>query len=239
MQMWNDLHYALRVARKVGGIYPRSCPGCGYQGKFKAFGMPPRFDARCPQCGALERHRLFILADQALDLIPQSSDVLHVAPEALLRDRLQRRCHRYVSLDLYDASADVQEPLEKTSFADACFDVVLCSHVLEHVDDRAAMREIYRVLKAGGTLLAMVPIIEGWQSTYENADASAADATQRDLHFGQWDHIRYYGRDFRDRLKDAGFMLREYTAEGEAVIQFGLNRGEKLFIARKPEAAQA
>lgn len=233
MSILSDLHYALRVAVKVGGVHPRRCPGCGHHGKFKAFGMPPRFDAKCPQCGTLERHRLFILADEALQLVPQGSEVLHVAPEALIRDRLKSRCSRYVSLDLYDPKADVQEPLEKTSFPDESFDVVVCSHVLEHVDDRAAMREMHRVLKRDGKLLAMVPIIEGWVRTYENQSASVAGEKQRDLHFGQWDHIRYYGRDFRDRLTEADFDVVEYTAEGEAVIQYGLSRGEKVFIARK------
>ena len=237
MGMLSDLHYSLRVAAKVGGIHPRNCPGCGHQGKFKAFGMPPRFDAQCPRCGTLERHRLFILADEALQLIQPGTQVLHVAPEPLLRDRLKKRASRYVSLDLYDPKADVQESLEKTSFPDHSFDVVICSHVLEHVDDRAALREMHRVLKPGGKLLAMVPIVEGWNITYENNGASQAGEKERDLHFGQWDHIRYYGRDFRDRIGEAGFALNEYTAEGEAVIRYGLSRGEKLFIALKAASA--
>jgi len=99
------------------------------------------------------------------------------------------------------------------------------------VDDRAALSELHRVLVLGGVLIASVPIVEGWDTTYENR--SIVDPIERDLHFGQSDHVRYYGRDFRTRLSEAGFAVEEVTAEGPYVIKHALLRGEKLFICSK------
>lgn len=172
-----------------------------------------------------------MLADQRGQLIADGADVLHVAVDPILRDRIRPRCRRYVTLDLFHP-ADVQEPLERTSFPDASFDHVICCHVLEHVDDRRALREVFRVLRPKGTMLVMVPVVEGWDATYENA--AVESPRERELHFGQGDHVRYYGRDLRARIRDAGFQLSEATAEGPDVVTFGLLRGEKLFIASKP-----
>jgi SAM-dependent methyltransferase len=194
--------------------------------------MPPRFDAACPECGSLERHRLFVLADRAHKLVRASSDVLHIAPELIIGKYVRARCGRYTTLDLFRDDADVKEPIEKTSLASESFDHIVCSHVLEHVDDRRALAEMFRLLRPQGSLLAMVPIIEGWDATYERPEiTSEADC---ELHFGQGDHIRYYGRDFRDRIRSAGFNMTEFTSEGPEVVTHGLLPGEKLFVATKP-----
>lgn len=174
-----------------------------------------------------------MLTDQRHQLVSKGADVLHVAVDPILCERIRPRCRRYVTLDLYQP-ADVREPVERTSFASETFDHVICCHVLEHVDDRRALREIFRVLRPGGTLLAMVPVVEGWDSTYE--DPSVASKHDRALHFGQGDHVRYYGRDLRSRIREAGFDLSEITAEGRDVVTFSLFRGEKVFIATKPAA---
>jgi ubiquinone/menaquinone biosynthesis C-methylase UbiE len=103
--------------------------------------------------------------------------------------------------------------------------------VLEHVDDTKALAEIYRVLKSKGVALIMLPVIEGWARTYENPRVKTAEERKR--HYGQADHVRYYGADIRDRIKAAGFALDEFTAEGEDVLTYALQRGEKVFIATK------
>ena len=109
---------------------------------------------------------------------------------------------------------------------------MVCSHVLEHVNDRKALRELKRILRPSGTAILMVPIVEGWDTTYEDPSVSSPEG--RDLHFGQSDHIRFYGRDFRDRVRDAGFELTEFTAEEPDVSRYGLLRGDKVFFARRP-----
>lgn len=192
--------------------------------------MPPRFDAQCPGCDALERHRLFVLACRALDLFARPLDVLHFAPEPAIRAYVSPRASRYVTADISGLGVDRKESIEAISLPDASFDVVIASHVLEHVDDRRALRELRRVLRPPGLLLCMVPIIEGWDTTYENG--AVHDGAARELHFGQSDHVRYYGRDFRERLRSAGFDLTEYTADGMLSPRYGLLRGEKVFLAR-------
>jgi ubiquinone/menaquinone biosynthesis C-methylase UbiE len=137
---------------------------------------------------------------------------------------------RYVTADLAPG-ADLQLNIEKIDLPASEFDVIVCSHVLEHVRDGAAMAELFRVLKPGGLALIMVPIAEGWLETYE--DMSVESPSDREVHFGQSDHVRYYGADFPKRLERAGFDVTTFTASGAATVRHSLFRGEKLFIARR------
>ena len=92
--------------------------------------------------------------------------------------------------------------IQAIAVPDASYDCVVCSHVLEHADDAKALCEIYRVLKPGGVALIMLPVIEGWATTYENpAVTSPEDRKKR--HYGQADHVRYYGADMRNRIMGA------------------------------------
>jgi ubiquinone/menaquinone biosynthesis C-methylase UbiE len=101
--------------------------------------------------------------------------------------------------------------LTRLGFASDFFDVILCSHVLEHIDDdRAALRELRRVLKPGGTVVLQHPIRDV-QQTLE--DPSITSPEERLHHYGQADHVRMYGRDFVDRLAEASFSSQVVTAE--------------------------
>lgn len=222
--------YLFGVLRGLRGVHPRDCTCCGHHGRFRAFGIPPRFDAQCPRCGALERHRLFVLASQFFGFLGPGADVLHFAPEPALAAYVRNRAARYVTADVTGVGVDRQENIEAMSLSDASFDVVIASHVLEHVDDRKALDEVRRILRPSGVLACMVPIVEGWESTYENSGVVTPAA--RELHFGQRDHVRFYGRDFRDRLTGAGFSLQEFTADGDLSPRYALVRGEKVFVAR-------
>ena len=144
---------------------------------------------------------------------------------------LREKAKNYVSGDLTPGRGDRVINIESIDFADGSFDGVVCSHVLEHVDDRSALAELHRVLKPGGLALIMLPVIEGWARTWE--PESVRTPEQRKRHFGQADHLRFYGADVRERIRAAGFSLEEFTAEGEDVLTYGLQRGEKLFIACK------
>jgi hypothetical protein len=101
-----------------------------------------------------------------------------------------------------------------------------------NVDDRVALNELYRIIAAGGLLIIMVPIIEGWCATFE--DRSLQTEADRRLHFGQGDHMRYYGADIRQRITDSSFALSEFTAVEPFIVRHGLLRGEKVFLAHRP-----
>ena len=187
------------------------CPLC--RGTFRRFlpaGRPPRPHALCPRCGTLERHRLLwrYLAERTR-LLSSPLRLLHVAPEPALERALRRVPGlEYISADFETPGVDLRLDLTALPFADASIDAILCSHVLEHVpDDRAAMREMRRVLAPDGWAILVVPVDESRETTYE--DPSITDPAARERAFGQSDHVRWYGRDYADRLREAGFAVEE------------------------------
>jgi SAM-dependent methyltransferase len=217
------------TAQDFRGLEVRRCTVCNYTGRFRPFGRPYRIDALCPRCDSLERHRLLAQYAQK-DRLFSGRKVLHFAPEPCLAEFIRSQGpDTYLASHFGDPST-LNLNLESIDLEDSCLDIVVASHVLEHVDDRRALPELRRILKPEGLLVLMVPIAEGWSTTYENP--SVHEKRQRRLHFGQTDHVRYYGSDFRGRVVDAGFELSEYTAVEPEVSLNGLLRGEKLFLAR-------
>lgn len=205
----------------------RHCPVCGHKGPFRPFGG--RRDARCPSCRTLERHRFLKLVTEREPVI--RGRLLHFAPEAAVAGFLRADAEEYVSADLM-AAADLKLNIEALDLPDRAFDTILCSHVLEHVDDAKALAELYRVLNPGGVAILAVPLVDGWEETYE--DPSIRSPAERRLHFGQHDHVRIYGRDFRARVRAAGFTLEERTALGPDCVRHALIRGDKIFLATRP-----
>ena len=176
--------------------------------KFRTFGVVPREDAQCVLCGALERHRFVWLyfgkMTNLFDGTPKR--MLHVVPERCFEARLRSRLGQdYITADLLSPRAMVKMDVADIHYPDGHFDVIYCSHVLEHVpDDRRAMREFYRVLKQGGWAILLVPITA--DRTVE--DSSVVDPSERLRVFGQEDHVRQYGADYVDRLREAGFKVK-------------------------------
>ena len=212
----------------------RVCNICEYERYFTTVGRPLRIDALCPNCGSMERHRLLILAVQRGG-IPQleekNSSVLHFAAEPCLEQIFRNRFASYATADLF-TEADLKLDMECIDVADEQYNVVVANHVLEHVDDKKASTELSRILVKGGILVCQVPLIDGWESTYED-DSITSDA-ERLMHYGQEDHVRYYGADFRQRISAGGFkLINEFTSEGEDVLRYGLLRGEKTFVFEK------
>lgn len=210
----------------------RLCNICNYSGFFKAQGA--RVDALCPKCGSLERHRHLMLMTQRCaipKLKEQDVKVLHFAPEKILESTFRQFFRNYKTADLFQ-KADLSLNIEEINLESGSYDVVIANHVLEHVDDFKACREVSRILKRNGVFVCTVPIIEGCDETYEN-DA-ITEGRHRLLHFGQSDHLRLYGKDFRERVASGGFVLEhELTAQGEDAINYALMRGDKVFVFRK------
>jgi len=174
--------------------------------------MRGRKDRQCP-CGSLERHRtLWLFFQERTDLFDgREKRVLHVAPEACLVGKLRERLGtNYITADLMDPRADISLDITDNPFRDNHFDVILCSHVLEHVpDDRKAMREFYRILKPSGWAIFMVPMFTA--PTFE--DPTITDPKERERTFGQSDHVRKYGPDFLDRLRESGFKVEDLQSK--------------------------
>jgi SAM-dependent methyltransferase len=201
-----------RLHQRVLGLSYRGtgrwCPVCETSSRrFEVYGIVPRPDALCMQCGALERHRLaWLYLQRRTDLFDgRSRKMLHVAPELALEPRLRRAVGRgYLTADLSRGRAMQVMDIENIRMPDASFDVIFCSHVLEHVnDDRRAMREFRRVLRPDGWAILLVPITA--ERTVE--DATVTDPAERLRRFGQHDHVRRYGPDYVDRLREAGFTV--------------------------------
>jgi hypothetical protein len=182
------------------------CPVCG--GRFRRF-KPDwnRADAICWRCGAHERHRaVALLWRERPELLNDAGSLLHFAPEWCFRFTPRPPGQRYVTADLDPGKGDLQLDIRALDLPDGAFDAIICSHVLEHVDDdRAALAELRRVVAPGGWVQLMVPQDLDRAETYE--DPAITDPHARRAAFWQDDHVRLYGRDFADRVRAAGFEV--------------------------------
>ena len=165
-----------------------------------------RENALCPGTLSLERHRLlWLYLERETSFLTDSIKVLHVAPEQVFYQKFRSFSHwDYTTTDLYSPLADVKADLSKLPFEDHAYDLILCNHVLEHIPDHLqALSELYRVLKKGGTLIAQVPLDLNREKTFE--DPTITDPQERSRIFGQYDHVRIYGKDYSDFLNQTGF----------------------------------
>lgn len=222
--------------QRTRGTHVANCPICGFQGVFKNFGNPPRLNALCPRCKSLERHRLFyyfLLKTPDSSATYLKSKVLHFAAEPILEKILRARFGEDYSTADLTLESDLQLDIEELNIESDSIGTVICLHVLEHVNDEKALSELYRVLQQGSFLVLAFPIIEAWEKTYENAKIQSEN--DRLIHFGQRDHIKYYGSDVRHRILKHGFQIvEEIMASPESCIEYNFLRGEKIFVCRKP-----
>ena len=189
--------------------------------KFLPYGYgTPRANVLSPSTLSLERHRLlWLYLTRETDFFSKPLKVLHVAPEQAFYKRFKNQKNlTYITTDLYSPLADVKADLCALPFEDNSFDVIFCNHVLEHIpDDTQAMRELYRVMKKGGWGIFQVPQDINRAHTFE--DDTIIDPAERTRIFGQYDHVRVYGLDYFDRLRQVGFEVEEivysthFTAE--------------------------
>lgn len=200
-----DLHRRRTSRPMAPGLL--HCPVCGDSAAaFLPFGLGGRRNALCPGCGSLERHRfLWLYLTRHTRLLRRVARVLHTAPEPCLEPRLRALPNlHYRSVDLFDPAADVQADLCDLPFGDGEFDLLLSSHVLEHLpDDRPALTELARVLRRGGRAVIMVPYDPALPETEEGGHVSSP--RERMARFGHPYHYRNYGADFPARLAAAGF----------------------------------
>lgn len=213
----------------VGGVADRECPICGYRGQFSA--VRHKVDIWCPSCDSRPRHRLMKLWLDTEDPIRPGWRILHFAAEPCLHAAMTAKDVDYVTADI-DGDYDLTLDLEAMDQPDESCDMMVANHVLEHVDDEKALREIARVLRPGGVAAITVPMIEGWETSFENPGLDSAE--QRRLVMSDPDHQRWYGRDIQKRIEATGLEFDKFTAVEPNVTRYGLGRAEKVFLGRKP-----
>ena len=207
--------------------------------KFLPYGYgKQRENALSPGTLSLERHRqMWLYLKNETDFFTQNYKVLHIAPEQeFLRKFKKMKNLDYTSADLFSPIVDVKADILDLPFEDESFDVIFCNHVLEHIiDDKKAMSELYRVMKKGGWGILQVPMKNSLEKTYE--DFTITDPKERQKHFGQYDHVRWYGMDYFERLISVGFSvdINFYSQKFSEQEQkrFGLNVNEILPVVRK------
>ena len=191
-----------------------------------------------PSTLSLERHRLlWLYLKNETDFFTTQHKVLHFAPEQAFYKRFRKMKNlEYITTDLESPLADVKADICNLPFQDNEFDVILCNHVLEHIpDDTKAMQELFRVLKPQGMAILQIPQDLSREFTFE--DNSITDRKERAKIFGQYDHVRIYGRDYFNKLRAIGFDVKEadYTttlSEGD-IIKYCLAKGEIIPICFK------
>ncbi|MCF6294807.1 MAG: methyltransferase domain-containing protein [Flavobacteriaceae bacterium] len=197
-----------------------------------------RDNALSPSTLSLERHRLlWLYLKNETVFFSAKKKVLHFAPEQAFYKRFRKLKNLdYTTTDLYSPLADVKADICDLPFGDNEFDIIFCNHVLEHIpDDTKAMQELYRVLKVGGMGIFQIPQDLSRETTFE--DDSIIDKKERAKIFGQYDHVRVYGRDYFDKLRSIGFKVDEidYTAilSVDDITRYCLAKGEIIPVCYK------
>lgn len=245
-------HERFALIKNFGFRY--KCPFCGYHARkmnpigcdFKVIyekeivGCGRRF-AGCIKCGSTDKERLVFTYMQSINFFENpNKSILHMAPELnLSKQFLRHKFKEYICGDYFAPGYENVYPsyvkninILNIPYSNEYFDVVICNHVLEHIEnDLKGMSEIYRVLRKGGFAILQVPISYITDKTYE--DPSISDPAEREKVFGQCDHVRIYGLDYFDRLKKVGFEVEIVSDLATRYSKYGLNSKEKIFICHK------
>ena len=259
-KVYSPILYSYRYVKSIAYIGKEfECPFC--RGRFdkllpggytfpvlrekNVIGAGYRLNAACPRCFSADRERLILLflKEKKQDIFLKKIRLLHVAPEARLSVFLKSHDNiDYLSADLDSPLADIKMDITNIVFKDGAFDFIICNHVLEHIpDDARAMSEIFRVLKPGGSAILQVPISYSIPHTIE--DLSITDPKDREKVFGQDNHVRLYGRDYKKRLEQVGFTVIADNFIGELARQdihkYGLIEGELIYLCSKDHSSPA
>jgi len=204
-------------------------------------GVGPRENCYCPRCFSKDRERLiYIYLIKKTNIFNDNLKLWHCAPEKNLSDKLiASKNIDYLSSDLSIETAMKKIDITDIPFNDNCFDVIMCNHVIQYViDDKKAMLELFRVLKFGGMAILQVPICPGFENTLEDPPL-LGPGSGRVLEI-EGDHMRIYGRDYKEKLQQAGFLVEEFKWTscseefGGKDNKFALLKDETLYVGRKP-----
>jgi len=230
-----SLRYYLRSILYSGNSV--TCFICG--GHFRKF-LPyrRRKNVRCPRCNSFDRHGLlWMFLKNETNIFSDNLKILHFAPENIFQKIFKSMPNiDYIAVDINSSLVDIKADITNISFKSNSFDVILCVHVLEHVlKDQDAMRELFRVLKPGGWAIIQSPVNLKYEKTFE--DQTILSPKDRERVFGQIDHVRIYGQDYKERLEKAGFTVK---VDGfvrdlgiDIIKKYGLLEDEDIYICIK------
>ncbi|MDR2836265.1 MAG: class I SAM-dependent methyltransferase [Bacteroidales bacterium] len=215
------------------------CPICKkHYRKFLPYGNNAGVNRLCPNCLSLERHRLiWIYLNKKTDFFQANHKFLHFAPEQPFIKRFKKLKNlNYTTADIVSPIADLHIDILKTGLESNNYDIIFANHVLEHVEnDIFAMKEIFRLLKSGGWAIMQVPI--NFKSQITDEDPNITDPKEREKRFGQYDHVRYHGLDYPNRLESVGFIVEKFEVEKifsqNQIERIRLDKNEILYIAKK------
>lgn len=217
------------------------CPICnGHFRKFLSYGVGIQYrkNVLCPKCLSLERHRLiWLFLKNKTNFFKARLKVLHIAPEQCFYKKFKNLKNlNYITADLESPLADIKIDIQNIPFENSQFDVIICNHVLEHVEnDLKAMSELYRVLKKSGYAIMQVPIDKSRKKIYENP--LITDPAEREKHFWRKDHLRLYGLDYPKRLQGVGFnvIIENYIKEidNKLIEKYKLPKEEIIYLCGK------
>ena len=217
----------------------RFCPCCGGQFQQPFIPLRGRSDALCPRCNSLERQRAVCL------LLPQLAihrvKILLFAPRQMkgVIEKYRDRSIELITTDINEKGVDVQADIQHLPFANNTFDLILNSHVMEHIpNDLLGFQEQYRVMKAGAIALFQAPIRFNRKKTIERHEATAEEVKK-----WQADHVRDYGSDFLERAAAGGLECTVIAIESTLshippqvntlLMQLMSVKGEKMVLCRK------
>ena len=216
------------------------CPCCdkSFRGFLSYSGVKSNRKGRCPGCGCLERHRLlWLYLKNKTAVLKDHLRVLHFAPEYILQKRFKSLSNiEYISADLFSPLAMIKMDITDIKYQNNFFDMIICSHVLAHVDDdHKGIEELFRILKPAGVAIIQTPIDQNREHTFE--EPSAQSFKEREKIYGDGTFVRIYGKNFQSRVESVGFRViaANYTDElnDETIQKCGLPKNDIIFLCSK------
>lgn len=206
------------------------CIFCKKNCKGYHVGLFPNFELACSSCHSLGRHRHLSIFLESLKL--DFLKIIHFSAEKQIKEIInKKKPYKYLCVNKYPNESEIFCDIENIHFNENYFDIVICSHVLEHVNYEVAISELSKILKKNGIALLMFPIIYQWEETYSNSDIVTKKL--RELHFGQFDHLHLFGKDIEKKLIENNFSINKIISYGEDSIKNGIKCGEILYVAKK------
>lgn len=244
LRFWGGSYVCVVCNKRIRKFFPFSidiqnrAKSNGFTYDFKRMETLNYHQCNCPFCMSTDRERLYLIfLEKYLNDKNKTYSILDFAPTAAFASRIRRSGQSYTSTDLFRKDVDIQLDIcDMKEIGDNHFDFIICSHVLEHVPDPdKAMREIFRILRAEGKAIIMVPLFWDVQSTLEDTAHNTDELRLR--YYGQEDHVRIFSKtDFINRLQVAGFNITQIKSTAfdvQTIKENGISSNSILYICSK------